>query len=253
MTGFKDLHVPGDPLILPNAWDFASAAALVAAGFPAIGTTSLGVAAAAGKRDGASSAWDETRALALRLVRLDAHITVDLEDGFSEDANEVADLVAQLEGIAGINLEDRFGDPEHHAAVIAAVKERSPDLFVNARTDTHWLRDGDLEDALDRCDRYVEAGADGVFIPGLPLSDVSTITAEIEVPVNVLFQPGQAIAELAARGAARVSTGSLLFRAALQTGVAAAVAIRAGDDLGRAEFPSYAAVDSLAGEGDEAA
>jgi 2-methylisocitrate lyase-like PEP mutase family enzyme len=247
VTSLKDLHVPGDPLILPNAWDVASAAALTAAGFAAIGTTSLGVAAAAGKRDGTASVWEETRALAFRLSRLTAHITVDLEDGFADDPRAVADHVAQLDGIAGVNLEDRHGDPQQHAQKIAAVKERTPHLFVNARTDTHWLREGELEDALDRCELYVEAGADGVFVPGLPLSDISTVTAEIDAPVNVLFQPKQTVAELAARGVARISTGSLLFRAALQTAVAAAAAIRAGDDLHRAQLPSYQAVDELAG------
>lgn len=247
MTSFADLHRPGDPLVLPNAWDAASGAALVAAGFPAIGTTSLGVAAAAGKRDGIGAAWEETRALALRLSRLDCHVTVDLEHGFGEDPREVAERVAQLDGIAGINVEDQHGDPHHLVAVIAAVKERNPHLFVNARTDTHWLREGDLEDAITRCKTYVEAGADGVFVPGLPLGDISTLTAMVDAPVNVLFQPKQTIAELAARGVARVSTGSLLFRAALQTAVAAAAAIRAGDDLQRAELPSYQAVDDLAG------
>jgi 2-methylisocitrate lyase-like PEP mutase family enzyme len=247
VTAFAALHVPGDPLVLPNAWDFASAAALVAAGFEALGTTSLGVAAAAGKRDGVGAAWEETRALAARLGRLGVHVTVDLEHGFGEDPRAVAERVAELEGIAGVNLEDRHGPPEHLAALVAAVKERVPALFVNARTDTHWLREGDLEDALDRCDAYVAAGADGVFVPGLPLSDVSTVTAEIDAPVNVLFAPGPAVAELAARGVARISTGSLLFRAALQTAVAAAAAIRAGDDLRHARLPSYEAVDELAG------
>lgn len=246
MTSFADLHRPGDPFLLPNAWDAASGAALVAAGFAAIGTTSLGVAAAAGKRDGVGAAWEETRALALRLARLDAHITVDFEHGFGEAPGEVAERVAELEGIAGINLEDQHGDAAAHAAVIAAVKERNPDVFVNARTDTHWLREGDLVDALERCHAYVEAGADGVFVPGLPLTDISTVTSEVDAPVNVLFQPRQTIPELAARGVARISTGSLLFRAALQTGIAAALAIRAGDDLGRAELPSYEAIDDLA-------
>ena len=85
-------------------------------------------------------------------------------------------------------------------------------------------------------------------MPGLPLEDIDAFTDEIDAPLNVLYQPGQTVEDLAARGAARISTGSMLFRAALQTGVAAAVALRAGDDLGRAQLPSYAAVDSLAGE-----
>ncbi|MDA0183254.1 isocitrate lyase/phosphoenolpyruvate mutase family protein [Solirubrobacter phytolaccae] len=247
MTGFAELHRPGDPLILPNAWDAASGAALVAAGFKAIGTTSLGVAAAAGKRDGVGAAWEETRTLVRVLSRLDCHVTVDLEHGFGEEPDAVAERVAQLGGVAGINVEDQHGDPAHLAAVIAAVKARSQDLFVNARTDTHWLREGELQDAIERAERYVHAGADGVFVPGLPLDDIAPFTGAVDAPLNVLFQPGHTVADLAARGAARISTGSLLFRAALQAAVAAAAAIRAGDALAGAKLPSYQAVDDLAG------
>lgn len=247
MTAFAELHVPGDPLVLPNAWDAVSGAALVAAGFKAIGTTSLGVAAAAGKRDGVGAAWEETRALALTLSRLDCHVTVDLEHGFGEHPDAVAERVAQLDGIAGVNLEDQHGDPDQHAAVIGAVKRRNPHVFVNARTDTHWLRVGELEDAVARCTAYVGAGADGVFVPGLPLEDIARFAETVAAPLNVLFQPGHTVADLAARGAARISTGSLLFRAALQSAVAAAAAIRAGDDLRHAQLPSYTAVDDLAG------
>ena len=85
MTSFKDLHRPGDPLLLPNAWDAVTGAALAAAGFEAIGTTSLGVAAAVGKRDATGDTWEETLALARRLVTLDCHVTVDFEGGFSDD------------------------------------------------------------------------------------------------------------------------------------------------------------------------
>lgn len=246
MSSFAALHVPGDPLVLPNAWDAVSGAALVAAGFQAIGTTSLGVAAAAGKRDGVGAAWEETRALAAILTRLDAHVTVDLEHGFGEEPEAVAERVAQLGAVAGVNLEDQQGDPGHHARVIAAVKRRTPHVFVNARTDTHWLRAGDLEDAIARCAAYVEAGADGVFVPGLPTDDIARFTERVSAPLNVLFQPGTTIADLAARGAARISTGSLLFRAALESAVAAAAAIRAGDALHDARLPSYTAVDDLA-------
>src|SRR3954471_13220366 len=126
MTAFKDLHRPGDPLLLPNAWDAVTGAALAAAGFAAIGTTSLGVAAAAGKRDATGDAWEETRALAHRLGRLDCHVTVDLQHGFSEDPAEVAQHRAHLGRVAGVSLEDRHKDPAHHARVIAAVKRRNP-------------------------------------------------------------------------------------------------------------------------------
>jgi len=165
MTTFKDLHVPGDPLLLPNAWDHASAAALAAAGFPALGTTSLGVAAAVGKRDATDATLEETVALVRRIAHLDPYVTVDIEDGFSDDPAAVADLAQQLEqlGAAGVNLEDQLRDGLEHK--IAAVKERTR-LFVNARTDTHWL-EREQETTAARLRSYVEAGADGVFVPGL--------------------------------------------------------------------------------------
>src|SRR3954451_13406582 len=119
MSAFAALHRPGDPLLLPNAWDAASGAALAAAGFAAIGTTSLGVAAAAGKPDASGAAWAETVAVARTLARLDCHVTVDLEHGFSDDPAQVAEHAAQLTGIAGVNLEDRHGDPARHARGLA--------------------------------------------------------------------------------------------------------------------------------------
>ena len=137
MTTFKDLHRPGDPLLLPNAWDAVTGAALAAAGFPAIGTTSLGVAAAAGKPDAAGDAWRRP-ALAHRLAHLDCHVTVDFEHGFSDDPDEVAEHAAQLGPVAGINLEDRHGDPALHARKIAAVKARTPGA-VRQRPHRHPL------------------------------------------------------------------------------------------------------------------
>src|SRR4051794_31406380 len=194
MSSFAELHRPGDPLILPNAWDAVTGAALAAAGFPAIGTTSAGVAAAAGKHDATGDAWPETLTLARRLAGLDCHVTVDMEHGFSDDPETVAEYAAQLDGIAGINLEDRHGDPRHHARVIAAVKAHTS-LFVNARTDTHWLREGGLQDAIARCTAYVEAGADGVFVPGLGLDEIEPFVQAVEAPLNVLYAPGVNLAE----------------------------------------------------------
>src|SRR4051812_7451955 len=106
MTAFADLHRRGAPLLLPNAWDHASAAALAAAGFAAVGTTSLGVAAALGLPDGAAQTAEATVDLAHRLAHLRVPITIDIEDGFSKDPREVAAYVARLGPIAGVNLED---------------------------------------------------------------------------------------------------------------------------------------------------
>ncbi len=241
MTSFKQLHVPGDPLLLPNAWDHASAAALAAAGFPAVGTTSLGVAAAAGKPDAAGDTLEETLALVRRIAHLDVHVTVDLEDGFSDDPGAVADLAARLYdlGTAGINLEDQLRDGL--AAKVAAVKARVPQLFVNARTDTHWLK-REQDSTFARLQAYAGAGADGVFAPGLAdEAGIEALASALDAPLNVLFS--HTLPRLAELGVARVSTGSALFRVALGATVDAATAIRAGGTLPPA--PGYAEVDAL--------
>ncbi|MFZ3562627.1 isocitrate lyase/phosphoenolpyruvate mutase family protein [Streptomyces sp. BH055] len=237
-TRFADLHRGNAPLLLPNAWDCASAAALADAGFEAVGTTSLGVAAAAGLPDGAGATADATVALARGLGRTSLLFTVDMEGGFSDDPAEVAALARQLSaaGAAGINLEDGRADgsltpAERHAAKIAAVKAAVPDLFVNARTDTYWLRGNpDHEDTEKRLAAYQDAGADGLFVPGLAEPDlIRAIAARFELPLNILYSPtGPALDELAALGVRRVSLGSLLYRRALGEAVATARAVREG-------------------------
>ncbi|MFC4049497.1 isocitrate lyase/phosphoenolpyruvate mutase family protein [Actinomadura syzygii] len=249
---FHDLHHGDRPLLLPNAWDFASGAALADAGFAAIGTTSLGVAAAAGKPDAAGRTRAETVALARALSRLPVPVSVDIEGGFSTRPSDVADLVAELAsfGVAGVNLEDGRADGtlaplDHQTAVIAAVKRAAPHVFLNARTDTLWLGEPDLGETLRRTRAYAEAGADGVFVPGI--ADDADITAVLDaapVPLNVLFLPGRTeYARLARLGVHRVSTGSLLFRTALRTAVVTALGVE-GDGADR-PVPSYADVQAL--------
>jgi 2-methylisocitrate lyase-like PEP mutase family enzyme len=260
IAAFRRLHDGDRPFLLPNAWDHASAAALAEAGFPAIGTTSLGVAAAAGRTDGTDSTRDETLALALAIGRLPCLVTVDVEGGFSERPEEVAELAARLAamGVVGLNIEDGRDDgslmpAERQCQAIAAVKARVPELFVNARTDTHWLpggRPASLAEAIGRARAYAAAGADGIFVPGV--SDeaaVAALVAALEVPLNVLYAPGgPTLARLAELGVRRVSCGSLLFRMALHTAVRAAVAIAAGEPMAAAEVPSYATTQALASE-----
>ncbi|MFI6574381.1 isocitrate lyase/phosphoenolpyruvate mutase family protein [Nocardiopsis sp. NPDC050513] len=250
---FRDLHRTGAPLVLPNAWDHASAAALVTAGFRAVGTTSLGVASAAGKSDAAGGTRAETVALALGLARMDALVSVDIEGGFSEDPGEVGALVRVLaeEGVVGVNIEDGrpgggLADRGHQCAVIRAVKRAAPDLFVNARTDTHWLP-GTGEDTTARVTAYREAGADGVFVPGLrDEKAIAALVDALDVPLNILYAPGgPSLRALADLGVRRVSCGSLLFRAALQATVAAALAV--AEDLPVPDgLPTYAEADALA-------
>ena len=220
---FRDLHHGASPLVLPNAWDIASALMFLDAGFPAIGTTSLGLAASHGVVDGSRAVREPTRRLARELSALPCCVSVDIEDGFSHSPTEVADYVAGL-GVDGINIEDstdgRLIDPALHAAKVAAIKARSPRVFVNARVDNFWLgQDPTVEAAIARALCYVEAGADGVFIPGaLEAAQISALTEAIPVPVNVLASPTHTADELSALGVRRISTGSLPYRAAFGCG-----------------------------------
>ncbi|MEU5127564.1 isocitrate lyase/phosphoenolpyruvate mutase family protein [Streptomyces mobaraensis] len=257
-TPFARLHHRTAPLLLPNAWDHASAAALAAEGFPAVGTTSLGVAAAAGLPDGAAATAGETLALARRLGRGPFLLSVDAEGGFSDDPDEVARLARELHaaGAAGINLEDGRPDgtlapADLHAAKITAVKAAVPGLFVNARTDTHWLGVR-REETAARLALYEQAGADGVFAPGLTDPEgIAALVAGLLVPLNVLHTPdGPTLAELAALGVRRVSLGSLPYRTALAAAVSVATAVRDGRPTDhRLPAPSYAEVQALAPPG----
>ncbi|WP_033424349.1 isocitrate lyase/PEP mutase family protein [Actinomadura flavalba] len=246
---FRGLHAGAGPLVLPNAWDFASAAAFVAAGFPAVGTTSLGVAAVAGKPDGAGVTEAETIGLAERLAALPVPVSVDAEGGFG-DAPRVAARLAEL-GIAGINLEDWGGDAglldtSVFADRIAQVKRSAPGLFVNARTDAFWMDVPDpLPVALERVRAYAAAGADGVFVPKLAEPEhIEAIVRAVDVPLNVLFLPGRlTVAELGELGVRRVSMGSMPYRVALGAAVGAAQAVRDGGDVPAA--PSYAEVAEM--------
>ncbi|AUY50930.1 isocitrate lyase/phosphoenolpyruvate mutase family protein [Streptomyces sp. CB01881] len=261
MTPFAALHHrPGEPLLLPNAWDHASAAALAGQGFAAIGTTSLGVAAAAGLPDGVAATRRETLRLARRLGRGRFLLSVDVESGFSDDPSEVADLAVELAGLGavGINLEDGRGDGTLapvavHAAKIAAVKAAAPDLFVNARTDTHWLGTADPGPETDRrLAAYQQAGADGVFVPGLAdPAAIEALAGRLAVPLNILHSPaGPPLGRLADLGVARVSLGSLLYRAALAAAVQTAVAVREGGAGPMAgAVPAYGEVAGLHRDG----
>ncbi|MFG1891408.1 isocitrate lyase/phosphoenolpyruvate mutase family protein [Micromonospora sp. NPDC049051] len=253
-AAFRALHHAGRPLLLPNVWDHASAAAFAARGYPAVGTTSLGVAASAGLPDGAAATRAENVRLARMLCHLPVLVTVDVEAGCADDPAAVAELAVELaaHGVVGINLEDGRADgtldsAELTAAKVAAVKAAAPQVFVNARTDTWWLGLPDpLPETLRRAHAYEAAGADGIFVPGTPDADtVAALVAEIGAPLNVLYRPGgPTLDELRALGVARVSTGSLLFRAAFGAALDTLDAVRSGATL-PTRPPSYDEVQRL--------
>ena len=227
-TAFRKLHVPGDPFILPCAWDVASAQLFAEAGHPAIGSTSLGVAAGIGAADEDRETLTATvdLAAALRRALPDLPLTCDFEDGYGDDPESVVEVVRETfvgDGgliVDGINIQDsresRMSDPSVLAGKVSALKDAFPTLFVNARIDTFWIGQDSLGEVIDRIDAYVDAGADGIFVPGnLDLATIETITGHSRVPVNVLASPRYSKSDLAEAGVGRISTGSLLYRAAM--------------------------------------
>ena len=237
---FRDLHFDDLPLLLPNAWDVASAIALLECGFAAIGTTSFGVTSGLGRPDGGRATKDANVELAAALHTLDCYVSMDIEDGYADGPDDVAEYVARLP-VDGINIEDSSAEkliaPQAHAAKVAAIKQRSADVFVNARVDTYWLgQDATVAATQDRATQYVDAGADGIFVPGANEPDVlRELTGAIERPVNVLVIPGCSLADLAALGVRRVSTGSLPYRAAIHAAAQVAVAVRDGLEIPAAD------------------
>jgi 2-methylisocitrate lyase-like PEP mutase family enzyme len=225
----RSLHVPGAPLVLPNAWDVASAQAVVAAGFPVVATTSGGVAAALGYDDHEGAPRDEMLAAARRIGRsVDAPVTIDAEAGYGLDPPE---LVAALEaaGAAGCNLEDTnhaagtLRDPSEHASWLRSVREAAAagGLVINARIDV-FLAGGPQRDlvpeALHRAQAYLEAGADCVYPIALWEADaLAAFVSQAGGPVNLLAtERAPSPAELAELGVARISYGSLLHRQTLE-------------------------------------
>ncbi|WP_405859751.1 isocitrate lyase/phosphoenolpyruvate mutase family protein [Streptomyces sp. NBC_00090] len=224
---FRSLHVPGNPLVLPNAWDAASARVVADAGAAAIATTSAGVAWSLGHGDGDHLSRDQALAALSRITAaVDVPVTADIERGYAADAAGVAETVRGVlaAGAVGVNLEDSLRPVDEQAGRIAAARRAADEagvpLFLNARIDTHRLPTGDraawLDETLARARAYAAAGADGVFVLGaLDARSIGALVDGSPLPVNVLADPGALpVSELAAAGVARVSAGSSIAEAA---------------------------------------
>lgn len=218
----RDLHRGSELLVLPNAWDPASAVVVQHAGAPAVATTSAGVAWSCGWPDGDQLPADEMVGAVRRILRVvDLPLTVDIEEGCSDDPAEVASLVATLvdAGVAGINIEDGSKSPDLLVAKLKAIRVAlgSRDLYINARTDV-YLRgmaagDAAVEEVTGRAKRYIAAGTDGMFVPGVSATDEIRRLADAiaPVPLNVMLVPGLPSHEaLFAAGARRLSAGIAL-------------------------------------------
>jgi len=233
----RSLHRPGEPLLLPNAWDVATARAVVAAGFPVVATTSRGVAEALGYEDHEGAPADEMLAAAARIARgVEVPVTVDAEAGYGM---EPAELVGALRsaGAAGCNLEDTdhaagsLRDPDRHAEWLRAVRQAASDdgygLVINARIDVFLgpllagagpgTQEELVPEALRRANGYLEAGVDCVYPIVLWETDaLRRFVSEVRGPVNVVRLPqSPSPAELSGLGVARVSWGHFLYREAM--------------------------------------
>jgi 2-methylisocitrate lyase-like PEP mutase family enzyme len=225
---FRSLHVSGRPLVLFNIWDAGTAKVVASAGARALATGSWSVAAANGFADGERLPLDLAIDNLARIVRAaDLPVTIDLESGYGETASEVARSVARAieAGAVGCNLEDSFPrdgslrDIDEQAERIAAARSAASDagvaMFINARTDVFFQEPASAHDkamvrvALDRARIFAEAGADGLFVPGVV--DETLIGHLVEaspLPVNIMVEENTpSLSRLAELGVARVSHG----------------------------------------------
>jgi 2-methylisocitrate lyase-like PEP mutase family enzyme len=225
---FLALHHGPAPLVLPNAWDAASARVLEDLGFPAIATTSAGVAFSLGHPDGQRISRDEMLAAVSRIVAaVRVPVSADIEAGYGETPEALADTIRAVlaAGAIGVNLEDAMADIRLQEERIQAAREAARaagiPLVLNARTDVYLRPGGDekarFDDAVQRLNAYLLAGADCAYpigARGAPL--ISALVGAIQGPVNILAGPGApSIGELQSLGVARVSFGSGLARAAM--------------------------------------
>ncbi|MBI3437481.1 MAG: isocitrate lyase/phosphoenolpyruvate mutase family protein [Proteobacteria bacterium] len=223
---FHALHK--DFLILPNAWDAGSARVVQEAGAKAIATSSAAVAWAHGYADGHGLPISILVSAVQEIARVvSVPITVDAEGGYSDDPAEVGKNIAALidAGGVGINLEDGKQPHELHLKKIEAARnagERAGvKLFINARTDVYLKQLVPAEqaqaEALKRAKAIREAGASGLFVPGVfDAAEIKAIAAGCGLPLNVMARPGvPKAAELKALGAKRVSAATSIYNAAM--------------------------------------
>src|SRR6185503_7527969 len=229
----RALHADGT-LVLPNAWDAASAAVIADTGAAAIATTSAGVAWSLGRPDGELlPRADLVAAIERMSAAIDVPLTADVEAGYGATDEEVAETVTAVlgAGAVGINIEDApagepgLYSPEKAAARIqaaraAAVAYGVPDFVINARTDVYMRRIGDpqtrLDEVLRRAADYAEAGGDCLFVPGLAdLAVLESLVARSPLPISASTGPGRpTVPQLRAAGVRRVSVGPALTQAA---------------------------------------
>jgi len=248
---FRGLHSKVDPLVLFNAWD-AATAKTIAKTSPAIATSSGAVASALGYADGENVPLDMVTGLVSRITAsVSVPVSIDLEAGYGDTPEAAAKSASEVlkAGAVGINIEDGLSGgkrqlvgPEQHAAKIKAVRDTAQELgvhlFINARTDPFLLKIGSPDECLNEAARrakvYAEAGADGIFVPGLTdLAYIEKLVQLTPLPVNIMVTQGiPEIRDLARVGVRRVSLGPWPMMAAMRIIGQAAASVAASRQYG---------------------
>lgn len=219
---FFALHQQPEPLLLINIWDPASAVLAQQQGAKSLGTSSAALAWSLGYADGQLLPVAELLAAIQRILRvIQLPLTVDIEQGYSNESSQVAELVCQLTelGVSGINIEDGTAAPQLLCAKIRACRHllNGRALFINARTDVYLAQLATGPEAVTECHRrlalYQEAGADGAFVPCLTdLAVAKQLSQHSSLPLNLMGWPeGATIEGLTEAGVKRLSAGPALF------------------------------------------
>jgi 2-methylisocitrate lyase-like PEP mutase family enzyme len=227
---FLSLHRGPTPLLLPNPWDQGSAKLLASLGFQALATTSSGFAATLGRLDGSVTRDEALSHAALIVAATDLPVSADLENGFADKPDEVAETIALAirAGLCGCSVEDFTRQPDapiydaalaaERVAAAAEAAHRGPvHLVLTARAENYLHGRRDLSDTIARLQRFQEAGADVLYAPGVTHEeDLRQIVGSVDRPVNVLTLPGvPPVPDLAAMGVGRISVGGAFANTAL--------------------------------------
>lgn len=231
---FQNLHAK-DTFIMPNAWDAGSARMLVGSGFSAIGTTSAGIAFAAGLPDHQSMNRDTMLEHIKSIVNsVDVPVSADLEAGYGTEPEKVAETVRQAIaiGVVGCNIEDHSGSPaspllnaelatERIHAARQEANRTEIDFILTARTDAFLVKHANpLEEAIRRANMYRKAGANCLFVPGADdIETIGNLVSSIDGPLNVVMGLGKnnlTVDDLRSVGVKRISIGGSLARACFQ-------------------------------------
>lgn len=230
---FKNLHIPGAPLVLYNIWDAGSAVTLAKTKPAAIATGSWAMAKAQGFDDGEEIPFSKVVDTVAQITKaVDLPVSVDFETGYAEDMGTLRANIDTLlsHKIVGVNIEDRarsgsgLRDVKDQCARIEVLRLASQDLFINARCDLMF--DGSKSDAhaeridelIERAQAYADNGADGLFIPGLTSPTlIEEVCKRSPLPVNIMRMDNTPISDLAALGVARISHGPLPYIQLMKT------------------------------------